>query len=160
MTKTTTPPRPPGPGTSRSCRRRSAHDYGWLENVVKGIVVVPPDEPVFLEQPAAFASARSRSVPEVREHVIETFNRAVRRPGMFHGDRALGVYLEMLAYLDGDGEGFVWIVDSNQRSVEGSVQDLFPLARRLSSRRRSTARKPSVAGCGSVANFRTPSTHR
>lgn len=45
---------------------------------------------------------------------------------MFYGDRALGVYLEMLAYLDGDDDGFVWIVDSNQRSVEGPVQGLFP----------------------------------
>ncbi|GAA2028995.1 hypothetical protein GCM10009839_30430 [Catenulispora yoronensis] len=36
--------------------------------------------------------------------MIETFNHAVRRPGMFYGDRALGVYLEMLAYLDGDDE--------------------------------------------------------
>ena len=45
---------------------------------------------------------------------------------MFYGDRALGVYLEMLAYLDGDDDGFVWIVDSNQRSVEAPVQSLFP----------------------------------
>ena len=72
------------------------------------------------------APARSRTGPEVREHVIETFNRAVHRPGMFHGDRALGVYLELLSFLDGDDDGFVWIVDSNQRSVEGPVQGLFP----------------------------------
>lgn len=79
-----------------------------------------------MEQSAAAIRVQSRSVSEVREHVIETFNQAVRRPGMFHGDRALGVYLEMLAYLDGDDDGFVWIVDSNQRTVDAPIQELFP----------------------------------
>ena len=79
-----------------------------------------------MEQSEASAPARSRTVTEVRDHLIGTFNDAVRRPGMFYGDRALGVYLEMLAYLDGDEDGSVWIVDSNQRSVEAPVQSLFP----------------------------------
>lgn len=79
-----------------------------------------------MEQATIPALTRPRNVSEVREHVIEAFNNAVRRPAMYYGDRALGVYLDMLTYLDGEDDAVVRIVDTNQRSVLGAVKQDFP----------------------------------
>lgn len=63
-----------------------------------------------------------RSAADIREHVIDCLNHALKRPAMYGGWSAVWSYRETLTYIDESGHRFE-IVDGNARNPMGFVDE-------------------------------------